>query len=273
MKRLLEDIEFVIFDTETTGLSAASGDRIVELAAIRCRGEQALGTFESLINPCRPVSAGAYNVNHISDDMLKDAPTADKVLPRFLDFISDSCVCSYNAPFDMSFLAQELKLSGLSMEPETVVIDILAMARKLLPGRERYSLCSVAESCGIGRSQEHRALADVVMTREVFDRLMAVLRSKGVRSFGGFVNLFSLDSKLLQGLRSEKVSQIRQAIDLGARVKIQYFSGTHASLSEREIVPARIVQENRTMYLVGFCSLRQQERTFRIDHILNIEMV
>jgi DNA polymerase-3 subunit epsilon len=107
MGQHIDEIEFTIFDTETTGLEPASGDRIVEIAGIRFRGKERIATFQTLVNPNRPISEAAFQVNRITQDMLKGAPGADAVMPKFLNFIQGSCLCSYNAGFDLEFLNNE----------------------------------------------------------------------------------------------------------------------------------------------------------------------
>src|SRR3989338_8947758 len=129
----IDDIEITIFDTETTGLEPASGDRIVEIAGIRFKADKRIAAFESLVNPGRPISEAAFEVNRITAQMLEGAPKIEVVMPKFLDFIRGSCICSYNAAFDLGFLNNELKLVGRQLWEDAVVVDILKMARRLLP--------------------------------------------------------------------------------------------------------------------------------------------
>ena len=107
MNKNIDEVEFTIFDTETTGLEPETGDRIVEIAGIRLKGGQKLATFQTLVNPNRPISPAAQMVNNITPEMLKDAPNIDTVMPKFLDFARGSCFCSYNATFDLEFLNNE----------------------------------------------------------------------------------------------------------------------------------------------------------------------
>ena len=81
MDKNIEEVEFTIFDTETTGLEPQAGDRIVEIAGIRIRGEEKVATFQSLVNPKRPISSAAFQVNRISQEMLEGAPEMDCVMP------------------------------------------------------------------------------------------------------------------------------------------------------------------------------------------------
>ncbi|MDI6606534.1 MAG: 3'-5' exonuclease, partial [Candidatus Omnitrophota bacterium] len=175
MNRTIDDIEITIFDTETTGLEPAAGDRIVEIAGIRLKGKQKLGTFQTLIDPGRPISAAAFEVNGISPEMLEGAPKPEDAIPQFLEFIKGSFLCSYNAAFDLGFLNSELKIIGRSLWDDIEVVDILKMTRRLMPGLERYALWFVAERLGIKTKQEHRAFSDVELTLGVFEKLRQIM--------------------------------------------------------------------------------------------------
>lgn len=192
MPKFIDEIEFTIFDTETTGLDPFSGDRIVEIAAIRIKGDDQIAVFDSLINPGRDITPQAFQVNGITREMLSSAPAPGKVLPRFMDFAKNSCLCSYNAAFDLDFLNNELKCLKIGDSKELSAIDILRISRSSLPGLPRYPLWFVAENLGIKAAQEHRALADVEMTLRVFYKLKDILRKKNIIDFEEFLALFQV---------------------------------------------------------------------------------
>ncbi|MBP7835933.1 MAG: WYL domain-containing protein [Candidatus Omnitrophica bacterium] len=273
MNKNIDEIEFVIFDTETTGLDPSSGDRIIELAALRFRGLERIAEFQTLVNSGQPVSAAAFAVNKISPEMLAGAPSAAMVMPKFVDFIQDSCLCSYNAGFDLDFLNNELKILGIPALKDIYVVDILKMARRIVPGLERYALWFVADKLGIKAEQQHRAFSDVELTLGVFYRLLAMLKTKGIADFHKFLGLFSIEPLFLQNLIAQKLARIQEALSLGVKVKIEYLSGSSAQLSEREVIPKEIRQENGRIYLVGYCCLKKEERSFRVDSILHIEII
>ena len=274
MGKDIRGIEFTIFDVETTGLEPESGERIVEIAAVKVRNKQGLGTFHSLVNPGnRKISPAAFAVNQISQDMLKGAPNISEVMPLFLNFVSGSCLAAYNAPFDFGFLSSESKLINSELPAGLQIVDILIMAKNILPGLERYALESVSKTLGINKIQEHRALSDAQLTVEVFGQLTSILIKKGIVDFEQFVSLFGLNSQLLDNINSSKIARIQQALDLRVGLKIKYLSRQTAELTEREVIPRAIKQERNQTYLVGFCNLRNEERTFRIENILHLEML
>ena len=266
-------IEFVIFDLETTGLDPVSGDRIVEIAAVRIKDEKRIGEFQSLVNPGkRLINPAAFAVNQITQDMLKDAPRIDQVLPRFLSFAAGSCLAAYNASFDMSFLSLELDLIKKKLAQSQQVVDILTMARRLLPELGRYKLGIVSKHLGIDVVQQHRAFSDVCLAEKVFCFLNNILASKGIFDFEQFVSLFGLSSELLSNITDSKIARIQQALDLGVSLKIEYLARSNAELTERDVIPQLIIYERDLPYLVGYCNLRKRERTFKIQNILHLEM-
>ncbi len=273
MDKNIDEIEFTLFDTETTGLEPESGDRIVEIAGIRFKGKEQIATFQTLVNPHRPISSAAFAVNKITADMLQGAPEMDKVMPEFLRFIQGSCLCSYNATFDLEFLNNELRLMGKDLPYDNAVVDILKMARRILPGLQRYSLWFVADKLGVKTKQEHRALADVEFTLDVFHKLKAMLQDKGIWDFGNFLSLFGLNSRFLDDINNQKIAKIQEAMELGVKLKIKYLASGNAAVSEREVTPKEVRQEKSKSYLIGYCALRNEERTFRIDGILHLEIV
>lgn len=191
----IDEIEMTIFDTETTGLKPLEGDRVVELAGLRVKGSQRIAVFDELVNPGRGISPDAFAVNKITPEMLKNAPRIEAIMPKFLNFIQGSCLCSYNAEFDLGFLNNELKLIGLPPLNNIIIFDVLAMAKKLMPGLPRYALWFVAQQLQVKSTQQHRALSDVEMTWEVFNKLKIICAQKGIITLTDFSNLFGFRPK------------------------------------------------------------------------------
>lgn len=150
-------IPYIAADVETTGLSAAGGHRVCEVALLRFLRGSVVDSLVSLVNPMRPIDPGASAVNGITDAMVAGAPTFADLLPRILDFLSDDPLVFHNAPFDMSFLRSEARLAGGTW-PANPVIDTLSLARRT--GRfHSHSLSAICRELGIC-STFHRAEAD-----------------------------------------------------------------------------------------------------------------
>jgi len=271
--RTINEVDFVIFDTETTGLDPASGDRIIEIAGVRLKGEKQIDAFHSLVNPGRPISEGAFSVNHISQDMLRDAPPPSQIIPQFLEFCREAFLASYNANFDLGFLNAEVKILGKVLPPDLCVIDILAMARRLMPNLSRYALWSVAGALGIESTQEHRALEDALLTIRVFEKLKGLLNSKRIEDMDSVLRLFSVSTDVAKRMISQRIAEIQEAINLKVKLKIRYMSRTDGEITTRLIEPLEIKEERGRFYLVGWCHLREDKRTFNLEGILHLEVV
>jgi predicted DNA-binding transcriptional regulator YafY len=111
------------------------------------------------------------------------------------------------------------------------------------------------------------------MTLEVFYRLKDIMFAKGISDFTSFTHLFTINPKLLENINAQKLAQIQEAIDLRVKLKIRYLPTSGGEVSEREVIPREIRQENNRSYLVGYCCLRNEERTFRVDGMLHLEII
>ncbi|MDF1544156.1 MAG: exonuclease domain-containing protein [bacterium] len=267
-KSIFAATEFVAFDTETTGIWAP-GHKIVEIAGVKFSIEKGLiGTFQELINPGRAMSPEVIAVHGITDDMLVGRDKADQVLRRFEQFCApDAVMIAHNAGFDISFVACELERLGRKFSPNRV-LDTIDIFRKFFPGEEFYSLLSLAKSFSIAESQEHRALQDAELVR----RLFMVALDK-MPSFGSWEEIESL----LQVARMDswqsattdvpaEFEPILGAIQAETKIEMTYSSPT-VSDSTRTIKPIQIFRHGRHLYLMAYCFLVNDERTFRLDRI------
>lgn len=272
MDRKIDDVDFVVFDVETTGLQPKSGDRIIEIAAVRYKNGQTCDYFSSLINPQREISPAAFAVNHISQEMVDAAPLASSVLPEFLEFTGKSCLAGYNVMFDLGFLEEELKLLGRELSQDTPAMDVMRIARRAMPNIDRYGLSSVTQALGISIPQEHRALGDCQLTAAVLSRLISRLKNRGLDTFLQFYNLFGVNPRITEDINNQRIAAIQKAIDFGLQLKIRYYSSSGADVTERQVSPKEIRQEGKSVYMVGYCHLRKDERTFKLNAILNLEI-
>jgi len=120
---------FAYLDVETTGLSPWFGDRICEIAVVRCEGDKVLDTFDSLLNPERPISPGAARVNGLKDSELQAAPRFMDIAERVMALVKDSVIVCHNVPFDLGFLSSEL--GRINKHLTTVLtLDTLEIARE-----------------------------------------------------------------------------------------------------------------------------------------------
>jgi DNA polymerase-3 subunit epsilon len=163
----------IILDTETTGLDAHGGDRIIEIAAIELvNGSLTSNSFHCYINPERDIPDSAFRVHGISFDMVADKPIFSVIVDQFMDYIGDDPIVAHNAEFDLKFINSELQKIGRSPISGERVIDTLALARKKHPGASN-SLDALCTRYGVDRSRriKHGALIDAEILAEVYIEL------------------------------------------------------------------------------------------------------
>jgi DNA polymerase-3 subunit epsilon len=163
----------IVFDTETTGLSPAAGDRMVEIGCIEMIGRIETGRhFHCYFNPQRPMPSEAEAVHGLSDIFLSDKPCFSDKAEELLEFIGDSPLVAHNAGFDFGFLNHELEQCGRPAICLTRMVDTLLLARSRHPGA-KHSLDALCTRYGVDRSQrvKHGALLDAQLLAQVYIEL------------------------------------------------------------------------------------------------------
>ncbi len=131
----------------------------------------------------------------------------------------------------------------------------------------------MAERLRVERKQEHRAFSDVEMTFEVFQRLKTILGSKEIADCESYSRLFSVNRDILENFQAQRIAEIQEAIDLKVNLKIKYLSTVSAEVSVREVITREVRRDGAHVYLVGYCCLKKDERSFRVDGILHLEIL
>lgn len=162
----------IVLDTETTGLNARLGDRVIEIGCIEIRNRRVSDRhFHVYLNPERDIEEGAAKVHGLTREFLGDKPRFADVARDFLDYVRDAELVIHNAEFDVEFLDRELALASLRPLGEHVagVVDTLALARELHPGK-RNSLDALCERYAIDNAHRtlHGALLDAELLAEVY---------------------------------------------------------------------------------------------------------
>jgi DNA polymerase-3 subunit epsilon len=175
----LHDVTFVVLDLETTG-AAPGYDRITEVGALKLRGGECLGTFETLVNPGVPIPPFVTVLTGITEAMVLPAPPIEEVLPPLLEFIGDAVLVGHNFRFDTSFLDAALLRRG-GDRLEHVRVDTLPLARRLLHDDvPDHRLATVARHLGVPTEPCHRAFDDAAATAEVLHALLERAGTLGV---------------------------------------------------------------------------------------------
>ena len=181
--RPLRDLTFCVVDLETTGGSAEGGSMITEIGAVKVRGGEILGEFQTLVNPHAEIPAFIAVLTGITNSMVADAPSIDSALPAFLEFAQGCVLVAHNAPFDVGFLQHFAARQGRPW-PAFDVVDTAKLARRVVTRDDapNCKLSSLARLFNSGTTPNHRALSDARATVDVLHGLMERLGGLGVHT-------------------------------------------------------------------------------------------
>lgn len=176
----MEDEAVIVLDLETTGLSP---DRhaITEIAAVKLVNGELVDSFETLINPQRKIPRFITKLTGIDDEMVKDAPLIDEVLPDLDKFIRGHIMVGHNISFDYRFLSANFD-KHLGMRMDNNLVCTAKLARRILPDLPSKKLVSVGEYYNYTNENAHRAMADVNATTYIFHKMKEELSDKGLAS-------------------------------------------------------------------------------------------
>ncbi len=237
----IEDAELIVFDLETTGLSAKR-NRICEIGAVRVRALEIAETFETLVDPGTALPSFVAQLTGIRDADLRRAPRAEVAVRRFVAFAGEAPLAAHNARFDVGFIEHELeRLTGRRVAAP--VVDTVWLARRVLHGRSgRFSLAHLAHFFGVSTEPCHRALPDALATAEILIALLGLSQERGARTLADVLELAAPRARRLNTRRAlvagapngpgvylfrdrnDTVLYIGKARDLRARLR-SYFAG------------------------------------------------
>ena len=261
MHPALSETTFAVVDVETTGLNPHAGDRVCEVAVVRSRGGQEVDRFVTLVDPSRPLSRRAAEVNGLCDAELRGQPAFAAVAGAVAARLAGAVLVAHNAPFDLSFLDHEFMRLGYPTL-DNLCVDTLQLARACYHRLPSYSLERLAHRLGLADGVHHRALADVLATHGL---LHCLIRDLPARSLAD-----------LRPTRASLPTQgsvptcIQQALRERRPLFLRYRSAE--GLTERLVEPLAVETRDRALYLVAYCHLRGERRTFRLDRIVMMEV-
>jgi DNA polymerase-3 subunit epsilon len=182
--RLLSELSYTVFDTETTGLNPGQGDEIIQIGAARIVNNKLLRqeSFEQLVDPKRSIPEAGIPIHGIRPEMVVGQPTIDQVLPAFHAFAQDTVLVAHNAAFDMRFL--QLKQAQTGVVFDHPVLDTLLLSALVHPNQDSHRLEALAERFNVTIVGRHTALGDAMVTAEAFLKLIPLLAEKGIHTLG-----------------------------------------------------------------------------------------
>jgi DNA polymerase-3 subunit alpha (Gram-positive type) len=168
--------EYVVFDVETTGLSAVY-DTVIEIGAVKMKDGQVLARYDRFINPGHPLSATTINLTNITDEMVQSGEDEATTIKEFMDFVGDDVVVGHNVTFDIGFMNAALNRLGRS-SVHNPIVDTLEMSRTLHPENSNHKLDTLAKRYNIVLEHHHRADADAEATGLLYYALLKELENK-----------------------------------------------------------------------------------------------
>lgn len=270
----LKNQVFIAFDTETTGMWAAS-HKIVEISAVKFSlNQQETEIFDFLVNPKRKIPADVIEIHGITDDMVETAPDIKTVLSKFIEFCGDdSILIAHNAPFDISFVGCELSRSDLSFG-NNPIMDTVNIFKYLYPDLASYSLMNLCKKFKVKQENRHRALSDAYNVYHLF--LEALKKFPDVKNQTGLKEYFKIHYMTEAINKTTEIpseyKDIKEAIDKKFRLEIEYQHPKRGA-DKRIIIPREIHQLGSSFYIIGYCELVKEDRTFRLDRINNYKII
>lgn len=171
------DDAYVVFDLETTGLSAVH-NQIIEIGAVKVEQGKIRERFSTFVNPRVPIPFEIEQLTGISDEMVLNAPVIEDILPDFLKFCEGCVLIAHNASFDAGFIEENCKRQGIATD--FTVGDTVSMARILLPTLSKFKLDHVAKALQIPLENHHRAVDDAACTAEIFLKFIEMLKARDI---------------------------------------------------------------------------------------------
>ena len=179
---------FVVFDLETTGLSAER-NHIIEIGAIKVTDGEVKDSFSSFVDPGYGIPTRITEITGITDAMIAGAPAESKAVGKFLEFCGNAVLVAHNASFDTGFI--RAAMNRMNKEFETCNIDTVALSRKLLPELGNHKLNTVAKHLKISLDNHHRAVDDAMATAKIFIHMSKMLAAMGVHNTADINDTFS----------------------------------------------------------------------------------
>lgn len=171
------DDTYIVFDLETTGLSPLS-EKITEIGAVKVQNGKIIDRFSTFVNPKKPIPLKIQELTGINDEMVKDAPVIEEILPTFLDFCKGAVLVAHNAAFDTGFI--RFFANQIGSQINHTVLDTVELSRFLFPELKRHKLNLIAKHLGIELENHHRAVEDAEATAHIFVRMIELLKEKEI---------------------------------------------------------------------------------------------
>ncbi len=253
--------EFVVFDTETTGMPPSA--RLVEIGAIHVRGNNIVERWQSLVFPEQPIPPRVIEVHGITDEAVREAPVARDLLPRFFEWLGDLPLIAHNVSFDASMLAAECDRLGLPL-PANATGCTLQAARALLQ-RRSHSLGQLAADLGLPQKRHHRAADDAETALHLYWHLLQNFGSSfkaGHLQFGAGLDRFQPRNPRLPVSRQV----LAEAAQQGSAVDLRYHTARNGMIQAR-VSPRWFFRTRAGVVMEALCHHACHYKSYKIERI------
>jgi len=271
----LRELPFAFVDVETTGASADFGHRVIEMGIARVEGGKIVSEYSKLLDPQRRVSAAITALTGISQEMVEGQPTFSAELPAMLELLRGAIIVGHNVRFDLGFMLKEFRAARMEMVNaigDVPVLDTVKIARRRF-GRGGNGLQRLARRLGMEPPVAHRALADVLTTVGVFERMLEPIGGWELQladvlmAQGGKMGLLPINPR-----ESLLPLELEEALDMKKPVRMEYLDARKA-MTCRVIRPLTVRRVGGELMLVAWCEMREAKRTFKIERIVRLVRV
>ena len=239
---------YVVFDIETTGLSAKK-NKIIEIGAVKVENGEIIDRFSAFVNPREPIPFEIERLTGINDGMVMDEPPVEEVLPRFLDFCGSAVMVAHNASFDMSFIEYNAEQLGIDFKP--TIVDTVALARILLPELKRFKLDTVAKALNVSLENHHRAVDDAEATAHIFTAFIERLEKREVMTLGQVNALGAMSVDMVRKMPTYHVIILAKS-EVGRINLYRLISMSHLTyFSRRPRIPKSELMKHREGLIIG----------------------
>lgn len=201
--------DYIVFDIETTGLDS-SYDEVIEIGAIKVKNNKIVSKFNSLVKPKNEMDEYITELTGITNEMVKDAPTIEEILPDFMNYIGNDILIGHNVNFDINFIYDNLYRNKFDVLTNDF-IDTMRISRKLLPELPHHRLIDLAKYFKIDSTNNHRSLKDCEITMNVYENLKEIALQK-YGNVDEFKNTFKKHKK--EGLRAKDIISTNTEFDV-----------------------------------------------------------
>jgi DNA polymerase III epsilon subunit family exonuclease len=272
----LFELPIAVVDVETSGVMADLGHRVIEVGIVRLERGERVVEYQQLLDPGRSIGAGITAITGISQEMVSGQPRFIDEMERIVELLGGAVILGHNIRFDLSFLLSEFRRCGKEMPvvlgKDVTVLDTLRIARRRF-GRGGNGLGILARRLGIEPVTAHRALADAQTTHLVFEKLIEPVGGwqiplcDAMNQQGGPMGILPVSPR-----ESPLPLELQEALEQQRPVLMEYLDARRQR-TQRVVQPLHVRQFKGELLLVAHCQLRNDERTFKLERIVELRRI